>query len=270
MASNAYIHGTDSAEQERLALLNHLTNQSFIDFLALDGVQSVLEIGSGLGILTEQVAARMPNSKVWGVEYAAEQLGAARRRLRANLHFIQGDAHWLPFEDERFDVVYCRYLLEHVADPLRVLREAHRVLKPGGKLCAQENNILIFDLYPDCPRFEVVWRQFAQLQAQLGGDALIGKKLFPLLRVVGFQSVELSIAPEIHAAGMPTFRPWIENLIGNVRSGAVELQKRRLATAGEVTEAIAELGAFMEHDDASLFFYWNRAVGWKDRKNELS
>ena len=53
MADATYIHGTDSAEQERLALLNCLTNPSFIDFLPLSGAQSLLELGSGLGLLKE-------------------------------------------------------------------------------------------------------------------------------------------------------------------------------------------------------------------------
>ena len=197
MANNAYIHGTSSTEQERLTILNRLTNRSFIDFLALADARSILEIGSGLGILTEQVADLVPDREVWGIEYSPEQLAAARARRRPNLHFIQGDAHRLPFKDERFDVVYCRYVLEHVANPLHVLREMHRVLKPEGKVFIEENNILVLVLYPDCPHFDAVWRQFARLQEQLGGDALIGKKLLPLLKTAGFQRIALSVAPEI-------------------------------------------------------------------------
>jgi len=261
MPDASYIHGTDSAEQERLALLNRLTNQSFIDFLALDRAHSILDLGSGLGILAEHVATLHPQSEVWGLEYAAEQLAVARNRHRPNLHFVQGDAHQLPFPDERFAVVYCRYLLEHVADPRQVLSEAYRVLLPGGKVCVQENNILALVLYPDCPQFETVWHQFARLQQQLGGDAEIGKKLLPLLKTVDFHHIELSIAPEIHHAGIVTFRSWVENLIGNVRSGAAALQERQLATREEITTAIAELEAFAEREDASLFFYWNRASG---------
>jgi SAM-dependent methyltransferase len=263
MADATYIHGTDSAEQDRLALLNRLTNQSFIDFLPISGAHAILELGSGLGLLAEQVATLNPQSEVWGIEYAQAQLASAKSRHRPNLHFIQGDAHGLPFADESFDVVYCRYVLEHVADPVRMLKEAHRVLKPSGKICLQENNILAFVLYPDCPGFAAVWRQFARLQEQLGGDALIGKKLLPLLKTAGFRDITLSIAPEIHYVGVPTFRPWIENLIGNVRSGAPELQKRQLATREEIAEALAELQTFMERDDASTFFYWNRASGQK-------
>jgi hypothetical protein len=62
----------------------------------------------------------------------------------------------------------------------------------------QENNIFVLELYPDCLRFDHVWRQFVTLQAQLGGDGEIGKKLFSLLKAAGFQHIELSISPEIH------------------------------------------------------------------------
>jgi hypothetical protein len=104
------------------------------------------------------------------------------------------------------------------------------------------------------------------LQEQLGGDGLIGKKLLPLLKMAGFQDIALSIAPEIHYAGVPTFRPWVENLLGNVQSGAQELQRRQLATQGEINEAMTELQTFMKREDASIFFYWNRASGVKVRR----
>ena len=254
MVKDTYIHGIGSAEQERLTLLNRLTNQSFIDFLALTDTRSILDIGSGLGILTEQVAELAPHSTVCGIEYFAEQLAATKARRRSNLHLLRGDAHRLPFKDEGFDLVYCRYVLEHVANSDDEILTLHAL---------QENNILVLVLYPDCPCFAAVWRQFARLQKQLGGDALIGKKLLPLLKAAGFQQSALSIAPEVHYASTSTFRAWIENLIGNVRSGAEALHKHRLATPGEIAEAIAELQAFMERDEASAFFYWNRASGLK-------
>src|SRR4030095_9957555 len=126
MGHATYIHGTDSAEQARLTLLNRLTNQAFIDFLSLGDVSSILEIGSGLGLLAEQIATLVPQSAVWGLEYSSDQLNVAKDRRHPNLHFLQGDARRLPFRNESFAVVYCRYVLEHVTDPVRVLKEAHR------------------------------------------------------------------------------------------------------------------------------------------------
>ena len=262
MEKATYIHGTESAEQARLRLLNDLTNKPFIDFLELEETSSVLEVGSGLGILAGGVARVVTRGEVYGVEYSPEQLAQAVVSS-PNLHLVQGDAHELEFEDDRFDVVYCRYVLEHVADPLRVLKEMRRVLKPGGKVFVQENNILVSTFYPECPRFDMLWRQFALLQERLGGDALIGKKLLPLLKGAGFEEIKLSIQPEIHYSGKQSFRPWIENQIGNIEGAAAEMEAHQLATAQEIRQAIDEVRALSKRDDAGAFFYWNRASGVK-------
>lgn len=262
MEKATYIHGTESAEQARLRLLNELTNRPFIEFLELEATSSVLEVGSGLGILAQEVARVVREGEVYGVEYSPEQLAKAEVSA-PNLHLSQGDAHHLRFEDERFDIVYCRYVLEHVADPAQVLREMRRVLKPQGRVFVQENNILVNTFYPERPRFDALWRKFALLQEKLGGDALIGKKLLPLLKQAGFEEIRLSIQPEIHHSGEPGFRPWIENLIGNIESAAAALEAHQLASADEIQQAIDEARALIERDDAGAFFYWNRASGVK-------
>lgn len=265
MTHATYIHGTAPSEQERLADLNRHNNPHFLQFLDLTGAQSILEIGSGLGILAVEVARAAPNARVVGLEYSAEQLAKAPRGegVPANLTFLQGDGHALPFDDGSFDVVYCRFLLEHVADPVRVLSEARRVLGRDGRVFAQENNILINDFDPDCPRFAGVWRKFADLQRTLGGDALVGKRLFRLMKQAGFEDVRLSIQAEVHHAGNghPSFEWWTRNLILNVRSGEAALMKHGLATRDEIEGACAELEALIRRDDATALFYWNRAVG---------
>lgn len=262
MTSGAtYIHGTDASEQERLALLNRLTNPPFLDFLRLEGGECVLEVGSGLGILTREAAARLPRGTITGLENSPDQLAAARRDLPANVRFVEGDAHDLPFGEGEFDVVYCRYVLEHVVDPANVLREMRRVLRPGGRVFVQENDILVMELFPECPRFAQMWRRFAELQRRLGGDARIGRRLFALLREAGFRQIELGLQPEVHWSGLPTFRPCVENTIGNIRSGTAAFQAMGLATAEEIHAAVAELEAFRERDDAVTWFCWHRARG---------
>lgn len=259
---HAYIHGTDATEQERLAALNDLTNEPFLRFLDLRVNDSVLEVGSGLGILAHAAAERVPLGDVWGIEYAAAQLARAPCDGK-NLHLIQGDAHHLPFADHRFDVVYCRYLLEHVVRPLEVLTEMYRVVKPGGRVLAQENDISVNIFEPPCPQFERIWRQFVVLQDRLGGDALIGRKLFGLFHHAGFARVELTIQPEIHGAGQASFRAWVVNLIGNVTGAAEALQAHHLAGRAKIDAAVAELRALVDHPDGCAYFYWNRACGWK-------
>jgi len=253
-----YIHGTEPEEQDRLRTLNRLTNRSFLEFLHLSPGVSVLEVGSGLGLLAADVAAAVPGGRVVGLEAAWEQVARAPAGIPM-LWFVTGDAHAMPCRSGVFDVVYCRYVLEHVADPPGVLREIRRVLKPGGEVFIQENNILVNDFDPACPAFDHVWQCFARLQERLGGDARIGKKLFRLLQFEGFEGIRLSIAPEVHHAGDEAFRPWVENLIGNVRSAERALIAGRLVTEREISLAYGELEQLLQRSDASAYFYWNRA-----------
>ena len=267
MAESTYIHGTTPDEQQRLAALNRLTNAPFLDFLQLDdprlgGNARVLEIGSGLGILAGEASQRLHDGLVVGIEYSADQLRAASRD-RAGLAFVQGDAHRLPLADDSFDIVYCRYLLEHVRDPLAVLKEARRVLKPGGHFFTQENDILLTAFEPDCPRFMEVWKSFVELQRRLGGDARIGRRLFGLLQSAGFNEIELSMQPEVHWTGSPRFIPWVDNLIGNIVGAADTLVAEQLVDRSQIAAAVEELQAFEAHPAATAFFYWNRARGSK-------
>lgn len=263
MSEAKYIHGTNPEEQNRLAKLNEMTNSSFLEFLELSPDSRVLEVGSGLGILAHEVARRIPHGKVVGLEYSREQLQIAERRRGENLSFRQGDARELPFENDAFDVVYCRYVLEHLSDPARALSEMHRVLRPGGRIFVQENNNLCLELYPECLQFDLLWQNFALLQEALGGDGLIGKKLLPLLTHAGFTSVRLSAAPEIHWAGTPFFEPWIRNLIANLRASEADLKTHALASPEEISSAVAELESLLKNPEGCSFFYWNRATAAK-------
>src|SRR5262245_29849813 len=126
MAPDTYIHGTEPDEQERLAALNRMTNATFIRFLDVRPAARVLEVGSGLGPLAIGVAAAADDVRVVGVEVSPEQIAAAATNPRVT--YRQGDAHALDFPDHGFDLVYARYVLEHVARPGAVVREMRRVV----------------------------------------------------------------------------------------------------------------------------------------------
>jgi ubiquinone/menaquinone biosynthesis C-methylase UbiE len=258
MTVDSYIHGTDPAEQARLAALNRMTNRAFIDFLAVPTNGRVLEVGSGLGLLASEVAESAERVGVWGVEQSAEQIAAAVRHPR--VIYVRGDAHHLDFPDGTFDLAYARYVLEHVADPLQVLREMRRVTRAGGRVAACENDVSLFRVDPPCPVFEKVFAAFQQLQATLGGDSLVGRRLYRLFREAGFSHVELSVQPEIHWYGSPGFAPWIRNIIEIVEGAREGLVKAGLSDGNEISAAVAELVAVSERDDASSTFVWNRAL----------
>ena len=85
---NQYIHGVHTEEQEHLRVLNQLTNPAFLEFVKIKEEEQVLELGSGLGIIANEVAKRNPTSQVTGIEYAQEQIEQCEK-LQPNLNFVQ-------------------------------------------------------------------------------------------------------------------------------------------------------------------------------------
>jgi SAM-dependent methyltransferase len=264
--SDTYIHGTEPSEQERLAGLNRMTNAAFIQFLKVASGSRVLEVGSGLGILAAEVAAAAPHVDVVGVEISEAQIAAALRQgsgqaREARVTFKRGDAHHLDFPDASFDLVYARYLLEHVDDPQRVLREMRRVAKPGGRVAVCENDISLLRYDPPCPAFERAWDVFARFQATLGGDGYIGRRLYRLFRTAGFTDVELSVQPELHWHGSPGFVAWVHNIIGNLESARNGMVSAGVISTRELDAAVEELERLKTDSMGSGVFVWNRAMG---------
>jgi len=168
-APETYIHGTAPSEQERLAALNRMTNQTFVEFLSITPRIRVLEVGSGLGLLAAEVAVAADGVQVVGVEKSSAQIAAATKA--AFVTYVQGDAHHLEFPDGSFDLVYARYVLEHVAAPERVLSEMRRVMRLGGRVAACENDTSLVRLDPPCPAFEEVWQPFSSIKEISAGMA---------------------------------------------------------------------------------------------------
>ena len=258
MSKDIYIHGTEPSEQERLAGLNRMTNAAFIRFLDVPAGARVLEVGSGLGLLAVDVANAARDATVVGVEISAAQIAKAPAHKRVT--FVQGDAHTLDFPDGSFDVVYARYLLEHVADPERVVREMRRVKRVGGRVAVCENDVSLIRFDPPCPAFERAWDLFTKFQATLGGDGLIGRRLFRLFRAAGFTDIELSVQPEVHWFGSPGYVAWVHNIIGNLESARHGMLAAGAISQEDLDAGVADLERLKTEPTGSALFVWNRAM----------
>jgi ubiquinone/menaquinone biosynthesis C-methylase UbiE len=117
------------------------TNRA-LDCLNIRSGESVLEIGFGTGYSLRRIAEASGSSgRTCGLDISAGMIRRAGERLKREswlnrVHLCQGDAAWLPFEDNVFDAVFLSFTLELFSNTEipQVLGEIMRVLKPGGRL----------------------------------------------------------------------------------------------------------------------------------------
>jgi SAM-dependent methyltransferase len=194
--NEAYVHGYDLREGMRL----QDQAATLVDLLHADTCYPpgdlILEAGCGVGAQTVTLARNSPGAQITSVDVSAESLAGARRSAEAagftNVRFQQADIFALPFAPESFDHVFVCFVLEHLARPVEALAALRTVLRPGGTITVIEGDHGSAYFHPDNESAHRVIQCQVQLQREAGGNALVGRQLFPLLIEAGFEAVRVS------------------------------------------------------------------------------
>jgi SAM-dependent methyltransferase len=261
-----YIHGTSEKEQERLALLSAITNGSFIRFLGDLSGKLVCDFGCGTGALIADIAAAYPDAKITGIEISAEQLRRAGQTLgnNGNVTLILADATKNDLTDSTFDITYCRYLLEHVPDPVAAVVRMLEITKPGGSLACQENDLHNVLYWPPIDGHDTLMEQFCRLQVELSGDPFIGRKLFDIFQRAGACDIALTFEPEIYTENEPDgYRAWLANSHDILLGARDSLTGRRMIGTSEIDAVLSEMRRRIERPNGVALFYWNRVTARK-------
>ena len=182
-----YLHGYGTDEQRRLiAQAEHWRDKVITPGLPYGAGDRVLDIGCGVGAVLRVLAERFTGIRIAGIDREPAQIDVARRHLATSDPDLRvGDAALLPWPDASFDHVFTMWFLEHLHDPQPVLREALRVLAPGGTITSVETDYASFHVWPPDDDFALVARaQYEHYRTR--GNALAGRHVASLLRAAGF------------------------------------------------------------------------------------
>ncbi len=155
----------------------------------------VLDVGCGTGEISLRIRKEFQTKHVTGIDLAESHIRRATERAGgdAGLTFKQADATKMPFDDNRFDVVLCRHMLQAIPDPMAVIKEMIRVVRPGGWVyyLAEDYGMLFF--HPtrfDTDEFFGVYG--GKAAAKAGSDLRHGRKMPAVLASLHCSDIEVN------------------------------------------------------------------------------
>src|ERR1700751_5021950 len=156
----------------------------------------ILEAGCGVGAQTVTLARRSPHARFTSVDLSADSVAEAQRRTDAagfpNVQFQAADIFALPLAPESFDHVFVCFVLEHLSRPAEALAILNALLKPGGPMTVIEGDHGSTYFHPDSTAARMAIQCLVELQESAGGNALIGRQLYPLMVEAGLEAVQVS------------------------------------------------------------------------------
>lgn len=257
-----YVHGYDPKEILRLRDQASTLVELLHSDTAYPEGSSVLEAGCGVGAQTVPLATNSPKALFTSIDVSEASVLEARKAVQAaginNVTLRQADIFHLPFPPESFDHVFLCFVLEHLAQPVQALRALKHVLKPGGTITVIEGDHGSTYFYPDSEYARRAVRCQVELQARAGGNALIGRALYPLLREAGFGEVHVSPRMVYVDSSKPDL---VEGFTRKTFTAMIEGMRKPSVESGIMTEAdfdkaIADLYRTAEADGVFCYTFF--------------
>ena len=202
-----YALATGKAADYRLRILHDLYGPGTCRVLLDAGLRPgmrVADLGCGVGMVTALLADLVgPGGHVVGIDASAAQIDQARERLNgggANTSFVQASATDTGLPRESFDLVYCRFLLIHLPEPERALREMWGLLKPNGLLVCEDGDLTSAGSEPSSA-LGAVAELWGRLGPKRGVDYTLGRRLFQMAQAAGFPEPEVTFNQPAVARG---------------------------------------------------------------------
>jgi SAM-dependent methyltransferase len=152
----------------------------------------LLDVGTGAGTITVDLAGRLSDGAVVGVDVAPAAVAATRElaeQAGVDVEVALGDVYALDHDDGSFDVVHAHQVLQHLGDPVAALREMRRVARPGGLVAVRDADYAAMTWYPGSAELDRWLELYRSLARTNGGEPDAGRRLRSWGRAAGLTEV---------------------------------------------------------------------------------
>jgi SAM-dependent methyltransferase len=263
-----YVHGYHQRENIRLQDQASTLVELLHSDTSYPAGSRVLEAGCGVGAQTITLARNSPHAHITSVDISGDSIIEAEKKVTSaghtNVTFQQGDIFNLAFEPESFDHIFVCFVLEHLSRPDIALDRLKNLLKDGGSMTVIEGDHGSTYFYPDNPAAHKAIQCQVELQKRNGGDANIGRALYPLLNTAGFNSPRVSPRMVYVDSSKPSL---VEGFTKNTFTAMIEGVRGTSIESGLIDEATFDDGIralYRTAEEDGVFCYtFFKAVGQK-------
>jgi ubiquinone/menaquinone biosynthesis C-methylase UbiE len=238
-----YVHGYDPRENTRLQDQASTLVELLHSDTSYPAGSRVLEAGCGVGAQTITLARNSPEALITSVDISETSLAEARRKAMAagltNVQFEQADIFNLPYGPDSFDHIFVCFVLEHLSRPVEALHKLKSHLKPGGTITVIEGDHGSAYFHPDSEAARQAIQCQVELQRRAGGNAMVGRELYPLLRRAGFDSIHVSPRMVYVDSSRPEL---VEGFTKKTFTAMIEGVRQSAIEAGMIEQDVFEKG----------------------------
>ena len=248
-----YVIRGGRAGYDRLLLLARASWPATADLFSRAGIRPGMkcaDLGCGGGEVTFELARLVaPGGFVTGVDMDGVKLGLARKaaveRGISNVEFLAGNVDdW--DEPGAYDVVYARFLLQHLSGPVDLLRRMWAAVRSGGLVIVEDPDFDGWCCHPPNEGFDFFVRAYAEVIRRRGGDHASGRKLYRYFLDAGIPAPRVALVQSVVVSGEEKELAW-----STLDATSEAILSEGVATSGEMAAALASLRQFTD-DDTTL------------------
>ncbi|MFW9808785.1 MAG: methyltransferase domain-containing protein [Candidatus Thorarchaeota archaeon] len=264
-----YVHEGTEEEVTRLEFQadedeEHLSNE--FDILQIASGLKILDAGCGTGAVTRRIAKRVAPSNVVGVDldefFITKAKEFAAKEEIENIQFEVGDVTDLRFSDSMFDLSYCRLVLMHVQNPVKVVSELRRVTKSGGIVAVSDTDDDVMLIYPPTPKSTELRMKSIEWMKTKNVNRHIGKQLYDIFQQAELKSIRIIPLPAVMTRdNAEALEAYISNLKQSYEQIKDLLIEQGIITSEESDKVYKELDEFLNHPGRFLMVSMFLGIG---------